>query len=528
MLRSILQNSTAGFYIFASDSTTPTSGKTGLTITATLSKAGGSANAVSPTITEIGNGLYWITPIAAHRDTLGEIAWQFSATGAIIAPRLEKVVAVNDQAARFGASDGTGVTLAANQDVRNVGGDVAGKVLGGGTGTISGDGVRAVSVTNGVTLAANQDVRNVGGTLPNVTLAASQPNYAPSKAGDQMDLINTPNATARQAFATTIEAAILNEADATALLAAIANKVETFLINDGDAVATLTAIAAAVNSAIVAGQIGLDLATTKASAATAASQATAAATSAASANTNAGAAKTAAESADGKLTAPRLAKIDGAAQAGADGDTLKTLSDQIDGIGGGGGGGGEGGGTDWTSDERTAIRSILGIPSSGTTPTDPSAGILDTIRDQAVAISAALAGAPVEPTGRIASGGGIVAYIGDDFRVRSGTQLQIPVSDPSGGLYAKLNAIGAANLAFGASRPDKAAGAISGTIASLATSGSGASQLLLITVEISNCGSGLRPGDDYTYQIEDRQTQGTEVDSFVRVEGSMELRKKVV
>ena len=117
MLRSILQNSTAGFYIFASDSATPTSGKTGLTITATLSKAGGTANSVSPTYSEIGNGLYWVAPIAAHRDTLGEIAWQFSGTGAIIAPRLEKVVAVNDQTARFGASDGTGVTLAADQEV---------------------------------------------------------------------------------------------------------------------------------------------------------------------------------------------------------------------------------------------------------------------------------------------------------------------------------------------------------------------------------------------------------------------------
>lgn len=43
--------------------------------------------------------------------------------------------------------------------------------------------------------------------------------------------------------------------------------------------------------------------------------------------------------------------------------------------------GGGGGTTDWTSDERTAIRAILGIPTSGTTPTDPSSGILDTIRD---------------------------------------------------------------------------------------------------------------------------------------------------
>ena len=44
-------------------------------------------------------------------------------------------------------------------------------------------------------------------------------------------------------------------------------------------------------------------------------------------------------------------------------------------------GGGGGGATDWTVDERTVIRSILGIPGSGTVPSDPTVGILDTIRD---------------------------------------------------------------------------------------------------------------------------------------------------
>ena len=48
--------------------------------------------------------------------------------------------------------------------------------------------------------------------------------------------------------------------------------------------------------------------------------------------------------------------------------------------------GGGGGGTDWTANERTAIRSILGVPTSGTTPTDPTTGILDTIRDSVGAI----------------------------------------------------------------------------------------------------------------------------------------------
>lgn len=48
-------------------------------------------------------------------------------------------------------------------------------------------------------------------------------------------------------------------------------------------------------------------------------------------------------------------------------------------------GGGGGGGTDWTSSERTAIRSILGFNSSGSV-VDPSAGILDEIRDDIGAI----------------------------------------------------------------------------------------------------------------------------------------------
>jgi len=48
--------------------------------------------------------------------------------------------------------------------------------------------------------------------------------------------------------------------------------------------------------------------------------------------------------------------------------------------------GGGGGGTDWTTDERTQIRSILGVATSGTTPTNPTVGILDTIRDSVLAV----------------------------------------------------------------------------------------------------------------------------------------------
>lgn len=50
-------------------------------------------------------------------------------------------------------------------------------------------------------------------------------------------------------------------------------------------------------------------------------------------------------------------------------------------------GGGGGGGTDWTTAERTALRSILGFDASGNV-IDPTVGILDTIRDKTSLITA--------------------------------------------------------------------------------------------------------------------------------------------
>jgi hypothetical protein len=48
---------------------------------------------------------------------------------------------------------------------------------------------------------------------------------------------------------------------------------------------------------------------------------------------------------------------------------------------------GTGGGTDWTADERAAIRTILGVPLSGTTPVMPTEGVLDAIRDQVLPLT---------------------------------------------------------------------------------------------------------------------------------------------
>lgn len=93
-------------------------------------------------------------------------------------------------------------------------------------------------------------------------------------------------------------------------------------------------------------------------------------------------------------------------------------------------GGGGGGGTDWTANERTAIRSILGIPASGTTPEDPTVGILDTIRDKtnlitSGSVSTAL---PVTSQGQLTG----PLYIGDDYLNANGRAFAWTVALPTG------------------------------------------------------------------------------------------------
>ena len=79
--------------------------------------------------------------------------------------------------------------------------------------------------------------------------------------------------------------------------------------------------------------------------------------------------------------------------------------------------GGGGGGTDWTADERTAIRAILGVPASGTTPTDPTTGILDTIRDSVGAIGINVYPVSASTPERVA--GTMITYYRNEIRTVS-------------------------------------------------------------------------------------------------------------
>lgn len=92
-------------------------------------------------------------------------------------------------------------------------------------------------------------------------------------------------------------------------------------------------------------------------------------------------------------------------------------------------GGGGGGGTDWTSSERTAIRSILGFNSSGviSIPTD---GVLDAIKDKTDLITSGSVqtSLPVTASGQITG----PLFIGDDYLNANGRAFAWTVALPTG------------------------------------------------------------------------------------------------
>ena len=93
-------------------------------------------------------------------------------------------------------------------------------------------------------------------------------------------------------------------------------------------------------------------------------------------------------------------------------------------------GAGGAGGTDWTADERTAIRAILGVPTSGTTPTDPTTGILDEIRDKTALITSGSVQTSIPVTAQGQITGPLI--IGDDYLTANGRQFDWTIALPTG------------------------------------------------------------------------------------------------
>jgi len=73
------------------DSTDHVTGKTGLTLTITSSKAGAAFASISPTVTERSNGWYQVALTTSHTDTLGDFALHVTGSGADPADMLMQV-----------------------------------------------------------------------------------------------------------------------------------------------------------------------------------------------------------------------------------------------------------------------------------------------------------------------------------------------------------------------------------------------------------------------------------------------------
>ena len=118
----LIQSTAANFPIFMFDSSDHVSGKTGLTLTIAVSKNGGASAAITPTVTEIGNGRYNLALTTAHIDTLGPINGIVTAAGAdpqpfealvVLAKALDSTVAKDATVSK----PGTAQTISSNSDI---------------------------------------------------------------------------------------------------------------------------------------------------------------------------------------------------------------------------------------------------------------------------------------------------------------------------------------------------------------------------------------------------------------------------
>jgi hypothetical protein len=228
-MRLLKQSSTAQPLVFllvsSSDHVTGLTGL-GSGVTVTLSKNGGSFAAPAGAISETGKGWYAVAGNATDTGTLGPLVLHATGTGADPTDAIHEVVAFDPQVtpptasqiattlwqdllsgSDFGTAGSIGALLKADINAP-IGGiptnpytgtpptaaQIAAAVF---TDLLAGSDFSTAG-SFGALVKANLDT-NVGSrmaTFTTVTLAASQPNYAPSKAGDKMDLVDAPNATA--------------------------------------------------------------------------------------------------------------------------------------------------------------------------------------------------------------------------------------------------------------------------------------------------------------------------------------------
>ena len=89
----MLKQSTArNLMVLMTDSSDHVTGKTGATLTITLSKNGAAFASITPTVTERGDGWYSLALTSGHTDTLGDFVLHITASGADPTDMREQVV----------------------------------------------------------------------------------------------------------------------------------------------------------------------------------------------------------------------------------------------------------------------------------------------------------------------------------------------------------------------------------------------------------------------------------------------------
>lgn len=160
----LLKQSTArNRMVLMVDSADHVSGKTGLTLTITASKDGAAFASISPTVTERSDGWYSLALTTSHTDTLGDLAFHITSSGADPTDFDDQVVADLPGASVASVTGNVGgnvtgsvgsVVGAVGSVTGNVGGNVTGSV-GSVTGSVGGNVVGTVASVVG----------NVGGNV---------------------------------------------------------------------------------------------------------------------------------------------------------------------------------------------------------------------------------------------------------------------------------------------------------------------------------------------------------------------------
>jgi hypothetical protein len=78
----IKQSTARNLMVFLTDSTDHVTGLTGATLTISLSKDGAAFGAITPTVTERGDGWYSLAMTTSHTDTLGDLVLHITAASA--------------------------------------------------------------------------------------------------------------------------------------------------------------------------------------------------------------------------------------------------------------------------------------------------------------------------------------------------------------------------------------------------------------------------------------------------------------